>query len=153
MSIASVLDDRYALWFGLLVNDFGYDEAPLSRPPRSSSELAIRAIRPRSGQVEAVVLDIREGWVLGSDSVLGIEDDDCMLEVSSWNAQVMADSGDGTGAERLDVDRRKPKSLWVHRHPFGEVNDRREPAAPLRHPAAWLEHVEIVIAEHYGYLQ
>lgn len=152
MSIDSVLDSRYALWHDLLVNDFGYYEVAPPRPPMSDFELVIRAVRPQWGEVAPVTFDIRETWLVGTDRRLGIEHDDCMLVAASWNAQIVEDNGDGLGAERLDVDRGKPQPLWVHRHPLGEVNETREPAAALRHPAAWLEHIEAEIAKHYGYL-
>jgi hypothetical protein len=52
-----------------------------------------------------------------------------------------------TGADRLDVDRRKPRELMVHRHPLGEPNDSRVPAAPLVAPERWIEHVEALILD------
>jgi hypothetical protein len=81
---------------------------------------------------------------------LGLELDDCHLFLSAWHAQLVADAGPH-GAERLDVDRRKRPTLIVHRHPLGKPNSEREPAAPLKHPAAWIAHVELLIAEAFGF--
>jgi hypothetical protein len=41
--------------------------------------------------------------------------------------------------------------LIVHRHPLGEPNHVRLPAAPLRHPNAWVQQLEELLAAHYGY--
>lgn len=151
MTIRSVLAERYALWFQLLCEDYGYEEASPARPTRSANELAFRAVRPPFDPVEAVTVDIREVWVPGNDpTALGLQLHGCFLFASSWHAQVVPGAGD-RGAERLDVDRSKEHRLWVHRHPLGASNGVRVPAAPLRHPASWVEHLEDAIAAQYGY--
>lgn len=95
-------------------------------------------------------MDIRETWLPGDDRDLGITLHDCFLFSASWHAQVARDAG-AVGAERLDVERSKSAALVVHRHPLGEPNDVRQPAAPLRHPQAWVTALEEVIADYYGY--
>ena len=68
------------------------------------------------------------------------------LEASSWHAQL----GPGEqGAERMDVDRRKPADLILHRHPFGSPNDEREPERDMDAPEAWITHVEGLSANLY----
>ena len=148
MSIESALTDRYALWHTLLVADFGYEEAEPSRPPLSDSDLALRAVRPPFGAAPAIAIDVWERWLMGADPTLGLDVDGCWLMGSGWHAQIAPADGD-RGAERLDVDRRKKPSLWVHRHPLGQPNRVRLPAAPLIHPDAWVQHVEGVILGQY----
>jgi hypothetical protein len=150
MSVESALADRYSLWRQLLCEDFGYQEQAPGRLPRSRNEFVLRAVRPGFLPVEPVTVEIRETWRIGTDSWLGIDLHGCFLLAASWHAQVVAGQGD-EGSERLDVDRTKSQELWVHRHPLGEPNQIREPAAPLKHPDAWVQHVEELIAEHYGY--
>ncbi len=150
MSLESALTDRYALWHQVLCDLFGYEAATPTRPPRTRNELAFRAVRPARGRIQPVGVDIRETWLPGADPDLGITLHDCFLFSASWHAQVAPDAGP-TGAERLDVERDKPAELVVHRHPLGEPNDVRQPAAPLRHPQAWVTAVEEAIAAYYGY--
>lgn len=151
MSVDSVLDGRYALWRELLCDDYGYEEDYHTRPPASRHELAFRAVRPGYSALPAIAVDIRELWMPGRDPHgLGLEDDDCFLSLAAWHAQLVAAAG-AEGAERLDVDRRKQPPHITHRHPFGQANCKREPAAPLKHPAAWIAHVELLIAEAFGF--
>ena len=117
----------------------------------SSNELVIVAVRPEYAEVRPVLFEVREAWAAGRDlHDLGLEDHGCFLVASSWHAQIGSASGD-LGAERLDVDRRKDRSHIVHRHPLGQPNQVRVPAASLRHPEAWVAHVEELIADYYGY--
>ena len=37
-------------------------------------------------------------------------------------------AGGDVAAERLDLDRSKPRPLWLHRHPLGQPNEIKEPA-------------------------
>lgn len=150
MSVESALADRYSLWLQLLCEDFGYEAEASARPPRSRDELVIRAVRPGLYPAEPVSVEVRETWQMGPDFELGIELHGCFLRAASWHAQIVADQGD-EGSERLDVDRNKSSDLWVHRHPLGQPNDVRDPAAPLKHPDAWVKHLEDLVAEHYGY--
>lgn len=150
MSVKSALADRYSLWLRLLCEDFGYQEQALGRSPRSGNEFVLRAVRPGFGPVHPVTVEIHETWRTGSDSEFGIDLHGCFLLAASWHAQVVAGRGD-EGSERLDVDRTKGSGLRVHRHPLGEPNHVREPAAPLKHPDAWVQHLEELIAERYGY--
>ncbi len=152
MTVASALADRYVIWHALLCEDYGYKETQPVRPPSSAYELALRAVRPAWPPVQAVVFDVRETWLPGADPELGLTLYGCLLDTSGWHAQIVAGAG-AKGAERLDVDRSKPRELWVHRHPFGQPNDVRLPAAPLKHPDAWVLRVEELIAAYYGYLQ
>jgi hypothetical protein len=150
MSVDSVLTERYALWRQILCDDFGYEETSPGRLPGSIFELALRAVRPAFPPVQPVVVEIHETWLAGDDPELGLVMYGCFLAVASWHAQVVPSAGD-IGAERLDVDRRKPVKLRVHIHPLGSQNDVRLPAAPLRHPEAWVQRIEETIAAHYGY--
>lgn len=134
------------MWHELL-DRFGYAavEPPgLARPP---SQLRIRALRPADDAGPAAVIDILEEWATGGDpDGLGVEEDDCHLQAASWHAQI-AQGGD-VGAERIDLQRAKPRPLIIHRHPFGEPNEVRVPAAPLLVPARWVAHVERLIFIH-----
>lgn len=150
MSVESALADRYSLWLRLLCEDFGYHEEAPVRPPRSRNELAFRAVRPRFAPVESVSVEIRETWRFGRDLELGIDLHGCFLVAASWHAQVVVAQGD-EGGERLDVDRTKSRDLWIHRHPLGHPNHVRQQAAQLKHPDAWVQHLEELIAAHYGY--
>lgn len=88
----------------------------------------------------------RPGTPGADPDALGLEQHGCHIAGSSWHAQL--ESGDEK-AERLDVDRFKPRNLTIHRHPFGSSNDERVPAADVPAPEAWVNHVETISAEHY----
>ena len=146
MSIASALRSRSALWHDVL-DAFGYEPAD-PRPGAGAAELRVRAVRPVIYGGPAAVIDVAELWAAGDDpDGLGTEEEGCHLRAASWHAQIKA-PGD-TGAERLDLDRTKPRALMIHRHPFGEPNAVRRPAAGLLVPARWLEHVEGLIYEGF----
>jgi len=149
MSVESALADRYSLWWHLLCEDFGYQEQAPGRSPRSRNEFVLRAVRPDFASVQPVTVEIRETWRNGTDFELGIDLHGCFLLAASWHAQIVAGQGD-EGSERLDVDRTKSPDLRVHRHPLGEPNRIREPAAPLKHPDAWVQYVEQLVAKRYG---
>ena len=102
--------------------------------------------RPDLGGPEAII-EVVEKWTEGPDpDGLGLEQHGCHLEASSWHAQL----GPGEqGAERMDVDRRKPADLILHRHPFGSPNDEREPERDMDAPEAWITHVEGLSANLY----
>jgi hypothetical protein len=81
---------------------------------------------------------------------LRVEAEGCHLQGSSWNAQV--DGERPEDAERLDVDRSKPRRLIIHRHPYGQPNEVREPAQPLAAPERWLQEVEEIVFQRYTIL-
>ena len=66
---------------------------------------------------------------------------------SSWNAQI--DGERAEDAERLDVDRSKPRPLMIHRHPYAQPNEVREPAQHLAAPERWLQEVEEIVFQRY----
>jgi hypothetical protein len=140
------LRNRSALWHEVF-DAFGYRLSD-SRPGAGPGELRVRAVRPASYGGPAAVIDVTEFWAAGADpDALGVEAEGCHLRAVSWHAQVEA-TGD-VGAERLDLDRTKPRALGIHRHPLGEPNEVRLPAAGLMVPARWLEHVEEVIYDNF----
>lgn len=96
------------------------------------------------------MIDILEAWATGGDpDGLGVEGDDCHLQAASWHAQI-AMPGD-IGAERIDLQRAKPRPLIIHRHPLGEPNEVRVPATALLVPARWVAHVErLIFIHHHG---
>ena len=148
MSRGSALRNRSALWHDVL-DSFGYGFVEPPRGTEGVSDLSIRAVRPVDYIGPSGVIDVFEAWAVGEDpDGLGLTDDDCHLHAASWHAQI-APTGD-IGAERLDLQRTKPRPLLVHRHPFGEPNGVRLPDASLLVPARWVEHVEEVIYDHFG---
>lgn len=142
MSIGSAVQDRTARWCDEL-DGYGYAlEAP-GRRAAALGQVTLRAARPRTYGGPGVVVDVGETWALGSDpDGLGLELHGCFLLVSGWHVQIAP--GDA-GAQRLDVDRRKPGGLAIHLHPYGRPNSVRVPAAPLGSPESWLEDVENLI--------
>ncbi|MHB1537121.1 MAG: hypothetical protein ACYCUM_11690 [Solirubrobacteraceae bacterium] len=92
-------------------------------------------------------LHIAEVWAEGLDPLrLAPPLDSWHLYRCSWHAQLGA-PGD-LNAERLDIDRDKPRSHVRHRHPYGQPNARREPTA-INTPRAWLAEVERIVASLY----
>jgi len=84
----------------------------------------------------------------GSDpDGLRLETEGCYMHGSSWNAQI--DGEQPEDAERLDVDRSKPRRLMIHRHPYGYCNDVREPAEHLAAPERWFQEVEEIVFQRY----
>jgi hypothetical protein len=126
VSIESVVSNRVVRWRDLFAAHGYVLGGPISALA-SGGEVQIRARRPRTYGGPNVAIDIREAWGDGSDpDRLGLNEDDCFLNASSWNAQI-AKGEEGT--HRLDVDRRKSRGLMIHLHPFGEPNEVRVPAA------------------------
>ena len=149
MSLASALRNRSALWHDVL-DSFGYRFAEPRRRTGNLAELSVRAVRPIDYIGPAAVIDVFEALVAGDDpDSLGVKDDGCHLHAASWHAQI-APTGD-IGADRVDLHRAKPRPLAIHRHPFGQPNEVRLPAASLFVPARWVEHVEEVIYEHFHF--
>jgi hypothetical protein len=153
MTVESVLRERAARWTDEL-DAYGYVLEPPGPAVTSLAEMAVAARRPTTYGGPPAKIEVHELWLQGDDpDGLGLEAHGCHLRMASWHAQIL-DEG-ATGAERFDVDRRKPPELFVHRHPLGELNERREPAAPLMAPERWIEHVEglildLVEAEQYS---
>jgi len=74
----------------------------------------------------------------------------CHLYASSWNARFTGET-DGSGQERMDLDRRHVGEEF-HRHPLGVPDDDcREPQASLIAAEEWLARVEIYIARLMGH--
>jgi hypothetical protein len=147
MTLESVLRERVARWVDEL-DAYGYVLEPPGRVAVSLAEIAVAARRPTTYGGPAAKIEVHELWLPGADpDGLALEGHGCHLHMASWHAQIL--EGGATGAERLDVDRRKPRELMVHRHPFGEPNERREPAAPLIAPERWVEHVEALILDRF----
>ncbi|MGP0101440.1 MAG: hypothetical protein ACLPUT_07460 [Solirubrobacteraceae bacterium] len=111
-------------------------------------EFAIRARRPAPYGDPRVVLDVRELWLPGPDpDDLGLEAEGCYTQRSSWNAQI--DGERPEDSDRLDVDRSKPAGAMIHRHPYEQPNDVREPASHLAAPERWLQEVEEIVHKRY----
>ena len=150
MSVQSLLTDRIARWGGV-IDLHGYLVEPVDRAMTQLGEIALRARRPALYGDPGVLLDIRELWLPGPDpDGLRLEAEGCHLQGSSWNAQV--DGERPEDAERLDVDRSKPGSLIIHRHPYGQANEVREPAQHLAAPERWLQEVEEIVFQRYTIL-
>jgi hypothetical protein len=143
MSLESTLRKRVTRWQEILTNH-GYAMQAPRRGATASGEICLRARRPTIYGGPPVMIDINEIWISGEDpDQLDLRENGCYLFYSSWHAQV--DGDDATRAERLDVDRRKPAGLIVHRHPYGEPNPIKLPAKPLAAPEAWMTQVERLI--------
>jgi hypothetical protein len=145
MTIESVMRDRAARWIDEL-DAYGYVLEPPGRVVTSLPEIAVTARRPTTYDGPPAKIEVHELWLPGPDpDELGLEAHGCHLQMASWHAQILG--GGATGAERLDLDRRKRPELMIHRHPLGEPNDRRVPASPLVAPERWIEHVEALILD------
>lgn len=145
MSVRSVLGNRIARWSRVL-DLHGYLLETAGRATTQPGELALRARRPDLYGDPHVLLDIRELWLGGPDpDGLRLENQGCHMQRISWNAQI--DGEQPEDAERLDVDRSKPRHLMIHRHPHGQPNHVREPAPLLTSPERWLAEVEEIVFE------
>jgi hypothetical protein len=146
MTVRSLLIHRTALWVGVF-ELHGYLVGQRGRAA-SLGELSLRARRPALyGEVSAV-LDVHELWVQGSDpDGLRLEAEDCHLHGGSWNAQLGGARPED--AERLDVDRAKPRELQIHRHPFGQPNEVREQVLALPAPERWVLEVEELVFRRF----
>jgi hypothetical protein len=98
------------------------------------------------GVESTVKVDVVEVWREGADPEgdWRLELDGCHLEVCSWHAQVGTGTG-AAGAERLDVvaveDEAHPR---IHRHPYGQHNEVREPTG-MAVPDGWLNHLSRIL--------
>jgi hypothetical protein len=151
MSLDSIVSTRLFLWSAACEAwDFEIDPPFTAETPgeRVPGEVLFRAARSAviDGESMEVSLTVAESWVEsehpGRDRRL--EAEGCHLVAMSWHVQVGDDTGD-RGAERFDVGEEDLVHPRIHRHPFGETNDRREPAE-LPPPDAGLHHVNDVLS-------
>jgi len=147
MTIHSLLTNRAARW-GRVIDLHGYLVEQPDRAMTQLGECALRARRPDPYGDPAVLLDVHELWLPGPDpDGLELEAEGCYMQGSSWNAQI--DGERAEDAERLDVDRSKPRRLTIHRHPYEQPNEVREPAQHLAAPECWLQEVEEIVFQRY----
>jgi len=138
-----VAGQRFVVWQNEL-HQWGFVLLPATRDLQAG-ELASYGRFPESAGVPQLHVSVREKWVNGRETggLFGTTDGSCHLAACSWHAQF--GGIDGKGEERLsirlDLDRRKPQSLWLHEHPLFELNDRREPLRTLPTPAGWMHQV------------
>lgn len=147
MSLRTALTHRFAHWYeqldmhGHLVNQTE-DHINVQR-----GALEISATRAVEHGGPSVAIYISEIWVPGFDPCsLAPAPDGCHIDHSSWHAQIGGD--DEAHAERIDIDRSKPRVLIRHRHPHGQPNAWREPTT-INTPEAWMHHVEKLISTLY----
>jgi hypothetical protein len=147
MTIHSLLTNRIVRW-GSVIDLHGYLVESPNRDMGQLGELALRARRPALYGDPTVLLDVHELWLPGSDpDGLRLEVEGCYMHGSSWNAQIDGERAEDT--ERLDVDRSKPRPLMIHRHPYAQPNEVREPAQHLAAPERWLQEVEEIVFQRY----
>jgi hypothetical protein len=150
VTVHSLLTNRIVRWGGV-IDLHGYLVEPPDRAMTQLGEFALRARRPARYGDPNVLLDVREVWLPGPDpDGLGLKAEGCYMRGSSWNAQV--DGERPEDAERLDVDRSKPRRLIIHSHPYGQPNEVREPAQHLAAPERWLQEVEEIVFQRYTIL-
>jgi hypothetical protein len=146
MTVRSLFVHRTALW----VEVFELHGYLVEQRARAAllGELSLRARRPTLyGEVSAV-LDVHELWVPGQDpDGLRLEAEGCCLYGGSWHAQLGGTRPED--AERLDVDRAKPRELLIHRHPFGQPNEVREHVLVLPAPERWVLEVEELVFRRF----
>jgi hypothetical protein len=143
----SLLTNRIVRW-GRVIDLHGYLVETADHAMGQFGEFALRARRPAFYGGPSVLLDVRELWLPGPDpDGLGLEEEGCYIQGSSWNAQV--DGERPEDAERLDVDRSKPRRLIIHRHPYGQPNEVREPAQQLAASERWLQEVEEIVYQRH----
>jgi hypothetical protein len=144
LNTSGVITHRIVRWCTILDLHGYLVELPVS-VEEQPDQFVLRARRPIPYGDPTVVLDIGELW---SPRVelhgLGLEADNCYLLRASWNAQIGGRGPEHT--ERLDVDHSKPRHLIVHRHPYSQAGDVREPSAPLMAPEHWLQEVEQIVS-------
>jgi hypothetical protein len=144
MTLGTTLAQRAATWC-MVLDNYGYE---LVLTPRVDLVVGVLSLRARRSMIyggPATTIDALERWRHGRDpDAQAPTIDDHYLFRASWHAQI--GGNDNAHAERLDIDRRKPSRLMRHRHPYGSPNAVRE-ATLIATPAAWLAHVETVIAQ------
>lgn len=147
MTIHSLLTNRVARWCRV-IDLHGYLMEQPSRATMQLGEFALRARRPAPYGDPTVLLDVHELWLPRPDpDGLELEAEGCYMHGCSWNAQI--DGERPEDAERLDVDRAKPRDLMIHRHPYAQPNEAREPARHLAAPERWLQEVEEIVFQRY----
>lgn len=145
MTQASVVEHRGALWVAEL-QDWGYEIQGPTAGGAVEGDLAAAARRSKEFGLPHVEITIREVWLPGPDPA-GVSPvvEGCHLHAHSWHAQFDPAGGE-MAAERLDLDRSKPRHLWLHRHPLGQPNEVKEPVGN-RSLFEWLHEVERLIYE------
>ena len=146
MTQTSVVEHRGGLWVAEL-QDWGYDIQRSRDNEVVEGELVVAARRWGELGLPGVEVTVRELWLPGRDPE-GFSSqlvEGCYLHSHSWHAQFDRAGGD-VAAERLDLDRGKPRGLWLHRHPLGEANEVRQ---PVRNQSLfdWLDGLERLIYE------
>jgi hypothetical protein len=144
VSIDGVVDQRAGEW-GRVLSDWGLELEDPPRPSRQPNQLSIFARTSDDSGPLGFSLTISELWVAGSDpdGLNGTSLSRCHIRQSSWHVQFHETKWTSTdlAGERLDLDRSKPRSLIIHRHPLGQANGTREQVSSFPAPAAWLGHV------------
>jgi hypothetical protein len=127
MTQASVVEHRGGLWVTEL-QDWGYEILTPTGADVVAGQLVVSGRRRRELGLPEVEVTVRQLWLPGRDPE-GFSPllEGCYLHSHSWHAQFDPAGGD-VAAERLDLDRTKPRSLWLHRHPLGQPNEVKEPA-------------------------
>lgn len=147
MTQSSVVQHRGGLWVTEL-QDWGYEIGTPHHADVVDGQLVLAARRRAEFGLPEVEISIRELWLPGPDPdrfspVL----EGCYLHSHSWHAQF--DPARGDVAARLDLDRSKPRSVWLHRHPLGEPNELKEPV-DNESLFDWLHHIEWLIYETWS---
>jgi hypothetical protein len=148
MTLASIVRTRLTLWrqacdaWGLEI-DPPFTRETLSRV--SPGWVAFRAhlVGGSNAAGETVSLTVIELWQAGGDphGDRRLEHEGCSAAILSWHLQVIDEAGP-RGAERLDVvETPDPTHPRIHRHPYGQPNETREPS-DLPPPDAWLHRVD-----------
>ncbi|HYB31730.1 MAG TPA: hypothetical protein VEF89_34430 [Solirubrobacteraceae bacterium] len=148
MTQASVVQHRSGLWV-TEVQDWGYE---IRTPPDAGvveGQLVVAARRRAEFGLPEVEITIRELWLPGRDpDRLSPVLEGCYLHSHSWHAQFDPARGD-VAAERLDLDRSKARSLWLHRHPLGQPNEVKDPV-DNESLFDWLHRVERLLYEAWS---
>lgn len=135
---------RFALWQNEL-HQWGFELLTPSLVPRRPGEFISEGRYPLAAGTPGLQITIKELWGDGRDSeqLAGADEEGAYLIGASWHAQFT--TGEGMNSEqeamRLDLDRRKPRDLWVHEHPFGAGNDQRDSRPAVPSPGQWLAEV------------
>jgi len=149
----SIINTRLFLWINAC-EAWGFDEiVPLfderGLAERAPGEVSFCASRDAviDGRSVRVTLSVSEAWLPGDDPEGDhrLRAEGCHVPRLNWHLQVGAIAGD-RGAERLDVGPEDDKHPRIHRHPYGQPNEIREPTE-LPPPDAWLHHANQVLGE------
>lgn len=148
MSRRSIILARCSQWQEVL-GKHGWHVVEIDAAP-GIGRLRIIARRPANAPAYRVEATVVEVWNDGPDADgLVPPEHGCHLERSAWHAQ-FGDRGGGMQALRLEIDRRKPRALRIHVHPYGRANDVREARSHLGTPDQWVIEVEGVLYGLHG---